>query len=221
MPRFEAVVFDMDGVLIDSEPIHFEVLNEVLAADGGLSAAENDEFIGTTTAFLWTTLIERRGLRESREVYEARYDAAVLRKLAQTWPAADGALALVARLQELGVRLAVASSSKTAWVAATLRSIGLFDAFPILVCGDDVVHGKPDPEIYLLAAARLGVPPARCLAIEDAPKGVLSAHRAGLAVLGVRTPLTEHLALPGAQRIVNSLAELDLRGDPFADFSLS
>ena len=158
-------------MLIDSEPIHFEVLNEVLAADGGLSAAENDEFIGTTTAFLWTTLIARRGLREPREVYEARYDAAILRKLAQPWPSADGVLVLVARLRDLGVRLAVASSSKRTWVAATLRSIGLFDAFPILVCGDEVTRSKPDPEIYLLAAARLGVPPSRCLAIEDAPKG--------------------------------------------------
>ena len=205
-------------MLIDSEPIHFEVLNEVLAHDGGLSAAENDEFIGTTTVYLWDTLIARRGLREPREVYEARYDSAVLRKLAQPWPAADGVAALVECLQSLGVRLAVASSSKRAWVAATLRSIGLLDAFPILVCGDDVVHGKPDPEIYRLAAARLGVPPARCLAIEDAPNGVLSASRAGLAVLGVRTPLTEHLTLPGAQRIVDSLTELDVRRDPFADF---
>ena len=118
-------------MLIDSEPIHFEVLNEVLAAEGGLSAAENDEFIGTTTVFLWDTLIARRGLQQPREVYEARYDAAVLRKLAQPWPAADGVVDLVRCLQSLGVRLAVASSSKRAWVAATLRSIGLFIFVPI------------------------------------------------------------------------------------------
>src|SRR5262245_9619959 len=100
----------MDGVLVDSEPLHFEVLNEVLAHDGGLSRVENEEFIGTTTAYLWTTLIERRGLREAREVYEARYDEGVVRMLGRPWPAAPGVVELVARLQALGVRLAVASS---------------------------------------------------------------------------------------------------------------
>jgi HAD superfamily hydrolase (TIGR01509 family) len=169
---------------------------------------------------MWTTLIARRGLREPRDVYEARYDAAVLRILDRSWPAAPGVAALVRRLQELGVRLAVASSSKRAWVMATLRSIGLADNFPVVVCGDDVSYGKPDPEIYLLAAERLAVVPKQCLAIEDAPNGVLSARRAGMAVLGVRTPMTRHLRLDGVQRVVDSLAELDLRGDPFADFSL-
>jgi HAD superfamily hydrolase (TIGR01509 family) len=211
----------MDGVLIDSEPLHFEVLNEVLANDGGLSRAENEEFIGTTTAYLWTTLIERRGLREPRAAYEARYDEGVVRMLGRPWPAAPGVPDLVARLQALGVHLAVASSSKRAWVGATLRSIGLANAFPVVVCGDDVTHGKPEPEIYLLAASRLGVAPERCLAIEDAPNGVLSARRAGMSVLGVRTPYTAHLRLEGAERVVDSLTELDLGGDPFADFGFS
>jgi len=219
--RFAGVVFDMDGVLIDSEPLHFEVLNEVLANDGGLTRSENEEFIGTTTAYLWTTLMERRGLREPREVYEARYDEGVVRMLGRPWPAAPGLAELLARLQSLGVRLAVASSSKRAWVGATLRSIGVAQAFQVVVCGDDVRHGKPDPEIYLLAAARLGVAPEHCLAIEDAPNGVLSARRAGMTVLGVRTPYTAHLRLEGAERVIDSLTELDLSGDPFADFGFS
>jgi beta-phosphoglucomutase-like phosphatase (HAD superfamily) len=79
------------------------------------------------------------------------------------------------------------------------------------VSGDDVRHSKPDPEIYLLAARRLGLPPGACLAIEDAPKGVTSARAAGMQVVGVRTPYTAHLSLDGAQVIVDSLVELDLQ----------
>jgi beta-phosphoglucomutase-like phosphatase (HAD superfamily) len=101
------------------------------------------------------------------------------------------------------------------WIDATLGSIGLADAFDVIVSGDDVVRGKPEPEIYLLAAERLGVAAERCVAIEDSPHGVQSAHRAGMFVLGVRTPVTAHLPLDGAHRVVDSLADLDLSQDVF------
>jgi HAD superfamily hydrolase (TIGR01509 family) len=217
--RFAAVVFDMDGVLIDSEPLHFDVIQELLADEGqSYSHAENEEFIGTTTDAFWSAMIPRKQLALPRAYYEAKYDAGVLRMLSRTWPAAPGAKELVRHLALLGVRLAVASSSKRNWVAATLRSIGLSDAFETIAAGDEVQHGKPDPEIYVLAAELLGVPPEECVAIEDSPNGVLSATAAGMAVLGVRTPYTAHLRLDGARRIVDSLAELDLTGDPFADW---
>jgi HAD superfamily hydrolase (TIGR01509 family) len=215
--RFDAVVFDMDGVLIDSEPLHFAAANEVLAGVGGLSRTENEEFIGTTTEFFWDVLIERRGLPRPREYYEARYDEAVQRILDRPYAPAPGVPELVDRLRALEVRVAVASSSKRAWIEATLRSIGLPDAFESITSGDEVERGKPDPQIYLLAVERLGLPAQRCLAIEDSPNGILSARRAGLAVLGVRTPYTAHLELDGAARVVDSLTELDLRGDPFGD----
>jgi HAD superfamily hydrolase (TIGR01509 family) len=217
--RFAAVVFDMDGVLIDSEPLHFDVIQEVLAHEGqSYTHAENEEFIGTTTDAFWTAMIPRKRLAQPRAYYEARYDEGVLRVLSQTWPAAPGVTALVQHLAALGMRLAVASSSKRQWIAATLRSIGLNHAFETIVAGDDVMRGKPDPAIYLLAASSLGLEPNQCVAIEDSPNGVTSAHDAGMAVLGVRTPYTAHLQLTGAQRIVDSLTELDLTGDPFADW---
>jgi len=206
----------MDGVLIDSEPLHFTVANEVLADYGGLSREENEAFIGTTTEFFWDTLIPRRGLPGTRSFYEARYDEAVLRILRQPWPACPGVPELVARLQQLGVRLALASSAKRTWIDATLQSIGLASTFSVIVAGDEVIHGKPDPEIYTLAAQRLAISAPRCLAIEDSPNGALSAQRAGMAVLGVRTPYTAHLTLTAATQVVDSLADMDLTGDPFA-----
>jgi HAD superfamily hydrolase (TIGR01509 family) len=214
MARFDAIIFDMDGVLIDSEPLHYAVLNDLLAIDGhALSHADYEEFIGTTTEFTWLTLIARYGLTRPATDYMARYDETLLQVLRQPRDPAPGVVALVKRARELGLRLGVASSSRWVWIEATLRSLGLADAFDACVSGDDVERGKPDPQIYVLAAQRLGVAPGRCLAIEDAPKGVRSAVLAGMAVLGVRTPYTAHLRLDGAEQIVDSLADLDLSGD--------
>jgi HAD superfamily hydrolase (TIGR01509 family) len=212
--RFDAVIFDMDGVLIDSEPLHFEVLNEVLAVDGhALSRAENEEFIGATTEAMWTTLIARRGLARSLADYKVLYDDILLRELRRPRDPAPGVVRLLTRVRELGLRLGLASSSRRIWIDATLSSLSLSAAFDAIVSGDDVERSKPDPQIYLLAADHLGVPPGRCLAIEDSPNGVRSARGAGMVVLGVRTSYTAHLRLDGAERIVDSLAELDLSGD--------
>jgi HAD superfamily hydrolase (TIGR01509 family) len=209
--RFDAVVFDMDGVLIDSEPLHFEALGRVVGRDGvQLSRAENEEFIGTTVETTFSTLIARYALGRSIAEYTRLYDDAVLEVLSQPHLPEAGVLALIASARDLGMRLALASSSRRLWIDATLRSIGLSDAFEVIVSGDDVSLGKPDPEIYLLAASRLGIPPERCLAIEDAPKGVQSARQAGMTVIGVRTAYTAHLSLDGALRIVDSLTEVEL-----------
>jgi beta-phosphoglucomutase len=215
MGRFDAVIFDMDGVLIDSEPLHHEVVNQVLSVDGipHMGRAEYEQFLGTTTDEFFDTLIVRYKLRRSKAEYTAHYDDALLLALAQPREASAGVKPLLARLRALGLRLALASSSRRIWIDATLRSVGLSDAFDALVSGDDVELGKPDPAIYVLAAQRVGVEPARCLAIEDSPSGVQSARAAGMAVLGVRTSYTAHLHLQGVERTVDSLAELDLSGD--------
>src|SRR5258708_26300076 len=99
----------------------------------------------------------------------------VLNVLQQPHDPAPGVTALMARLRELGKRLAIASSSRRAWVDATVQSLGLAGAFDVEVTGDDVEQGKPDPAIYLLTARRLSVTPDRCAAIEDSPNGVQSA----------------------------------------------
>jgi beta-phosphoglucomutase-like phosphatase (HAD superfamily) len=212
--RFDAIIFDMDGVLIDSEPLHFDVLTEVLAADGqALSRAEYEEFIGLTNAAMWQTLIARHRLVRSMSDYQTQFDAILLRVLLRPHAPLPGVVALITRGRDLGLRLGVASSSRQVWIDATLRSLGLSEAFDTVVSGDDVERGKPDPRIYLLAAQRLGIAPGRCLAIEDSPNGVQSARAAGMVVLGVRTPYTAHLHLDGAERIVDSVSDLDLSGE--------
>lgn len=211
MRHYEAVIFDMDGVLLDSEPLHYQALNEVLGRAGHqLTAHEYEAYIGTTLEETWRRLIERFDLPERLEVYAARYDEAVVAILRGPLDPAPGVLALLEALREAGVSVAVASSSKRNWIAATLHSLGVSDYFPIVVSADDVACGKPDPEIYLLAARKLGLSPEQCVVIEDSPPGVTAASRAGMRAIAVRTPYTAHLQLPGADLIVDSLVGLDL-----------
>lgn len=207
--QFEAVVFDMDGVLLDSEPLHHVVLNEVLAAEGkSLNFDEYRPYIGTTLEYTWSDIIRRFALDGPVDRYIAAYDAAILESYRQHSVIAPGVQSLLAMLAERGLRLAVASSSRTDWVEAALEKLGIRAAFEIVVTGDMVQHSKPDPEIYLLAASRLRVEPRACIAIEDAPKGVESAHTAGMTVVAVRTEYTAHLAVDGAALVLDSLAQL-------------
>jgi HAD superfamily hydrolase (TIGR01509 family) len=211
MRRFDAVIFDMDGVLIDSEPLHFDVLSTLLAADGYvISRAENEEFIGTTTEAMFEALVTRHRLPRSAADYLAIYDETVVEVLSRPHEPQPGVVPLIRTLRAGGIPLAVASSSRKTWIAATLRSLHLADTFDAIVSGEEAGRSKPDPAIYLLAAERLHVTPARCLAIEDAPNGVESARRAGMTVVGVRTPYTAHLSLNGVIETLDSLADLDL-----------
>ncbi len=207
-PGIQAVIFDMDGVLVDTEPRHFAALNAVLASEGyRLAPEDNRLFLGLTLERTWDLVIERFGLTGSRRDYHDRYDRAVLAELEQPLDPAPGVRQLLAATRAAGLALALASSSRRAWVTATLRSLGLADCFPVIVAGDEVTAGKPDPEIFLTAARRLGIPPEHCLVIEDSPAGIEAARRAGMPVVAVRTSLTEGLDLP-ADRVVDDLTEL-------------
>jgi HAD superfamily hydrolase (TIGR01509 family) len=181
----------------------------MLAAEGAtVDEAENEAYIGATQEATFRGVMRRHGLTGSLESYLARYNAVVLDALAGPLEPAPGAVELVTRLHAAGVPLALASSSARSWIDATLRGLELSPFFGVITSGDDVTRGKPAPDIFLLAAERLGVGPSRCVAIEDSPNGLRAARAAGLAVVGVRTPYTANLPLPEADLLVDSLAEL-------------
>lgn len=203
-----AVVFDMDGVLLDSEPLHHDVLNQVLATEGcALSFDEYRPYIGTTLEYTWSEVIRRFSLAGPIDRYILRYDEAILEGYRRHSIIAPGVRALLDLLTERGLRRAVASSSRTSWVETALETLGIRSDFELIVTGDMITHSKPDPEIYLLAAQQLQVDPSTCLAVEDSPKGAASASTAGMTVIGVRTDYTAHLPLEGASVVLNSLEE--------------
>ena len=202
----------MDGVLVDGEPLHFAALNEILAEEQvQLDMAAYQRYMGTTMMHTWTDLRERYGLSRDFEYYSERYDEAVMTQYRTQARPMAGARSLLDRLQEADVPRAVASSSNRAWVEIALSALGFRDDFQAIVAGDEVRQGKPDPEIYLTAAAKLGAEPARCTVIEDAPAGIESGRRAGMQVVAVRTEMTQGLKLDGASRIIDSLEEFDLQ----------
>ena len=208
--RFQAVIFDMDGVLVDGEPLHFRGVNELLAEEGkSISLDAYKPYMGTKTG--WSDMIRDFGLPRPYAYYSARYREMMEHRYREASSSLPGAVALVRALAKAGVPLALASSSIEPWVFACLERIGLRTAFNQIVTGSDVEQGKPDPEIYLLAARRLGFPPRACLALEDAPAGIESAHAAGMECWAIRTEYTRGLPLPSPEREFDSLEELSVR----------
>lgn len=207
---FSAVIFDMDGVLLDSEPLHYEAVRLILEEQGVEFPIEDYfRYLGTTLTSTWDDLCERYPIAMYFEQFEARYNADVLKQYQAGAPLIRGARELVEQLRNAGVPIAVASSSHREWVEAALTGAGLRDYFDQTTAGDEVSMGKPSPEIYLKAAEKLGFDPANCIAIEDAPAGVESAKAAGMSVVLVRSELTNDLDLASDWQ-VDDLTEFKL-----------
>ncbi|HMA33884.1 MAG TPA: HAD family phosphatase [Chloroflexia bacterium] len=186
MPNIQAIIFDMDGVLLDSEPLHQAAMNAVLAREGQrVDDAEYRTYIGDSAEQAWRAIVARRGLAGPLPEYLAAYDDAVCAVVAAQGVPMPGLLALLAHLRQAGVPLAVASSSPRRWIDASLARIGVRDYFTAIVSGEMVARHKPAPDSFRRAAALLGVAPAGCLAIEDSPRGFQAARAAGMFVVAL------------------------------------
>lgn len=202
---FAAVIFDLDGVLVDSEPIHLRASRR-LVEPHTLADHDYEQFIGTTTRPFMEWLIERYGLPDSVPQLTDRYTAAVTAELeAAPVPVLPGARTLLRAVRARGLPLALCSQSIGVWVDATLRSADLEGAFDTVVPGEAVRRGKPAPDLYLHAAQRLAVDPARCLAIEDSSPGVRSARAAGMTVVQTRGASSPPPPQPQAAIVLASL----------------
>ena len=205
-PGPAAVLFDMDGLLIDSEPLWFEVETEVMTRLGGhWSEADQQELLGSSLDNAVRYFLERAAVpADPAEVAEWVMSGIVRQVRERGVTVMPGAAALVAEVAASGLPYALVTSSQRRFVDAVLARTGL--RFPVVVCGSDVSRGKPDPEPYLLAARRLGVPPGRCLALEDSLTGVSAAEGAGCAVVAVPTlrpiePRPRRLVLPSLRGV--------------------
>ena len=195
---------------MDGEPLHFSAVNKILGEEQkSISLEKYKPYMGTKTG--WSDMLADYKLSKSQSYYADRYREIMLSSYREQAEALPGAVDAVRDTSAAGVRVAVASSSIAPWVGACLERLGLTGAFDAVVTGSDVKEGKPDPEIYLLAASTLGVSPGDCLAIEDAPAGIESAHRAGMTCWAVRTAYTQGLALPNPELELQSLLEYDVR----------
>ncbi len=210
-PPARAVIFDMDGVLVDGEPLHFAAAREVLAGFGAeLTWETYTDWIGETFDTIWPDIQRRFALPVDRGEYERAFGPRVQEQYERHAVAMPGAHDLLGRLCAGGVPLGLATSTKRPRVDIALARLDLDRFLTVTVSGDEVSRGKPDPEIYLTAAGRLGVAPDRCLVLEDSPAGVASARAAGMRAIGVRINGGSGRPLDGADRIIESLADFDL-----------
>ncbi|MSQ31979.1 MAG: HAD family phosphatase [Dehalococcoidia bacterium] len=208
----KAVIFDMDGVLSDSEPLFRESINKILVEEGAqISEQEYKQLIGSTFEHAWQVLIERFNLKKPASHYMQIYDGVVEDTLGAKARPASGVYELMAELDKRKLPKGLASASKRIWINALLRAIKLENSFNVIVAGDEVKKGKPEPEIYITAAHKLGFEPKECVVIEDSPTGILSASRSGAKVVAVRTPYTAGLDISKANVIIDSLANFDYR----------
>ncbi len=207
--RFAAVIFDMDGVLVDSEPMHLDAMREVLRPYGvPYTDEENEQFFGFTDLEVFRILRERHGrLPDARELAHRRAELLVRQTRERTVPM-RGIPEVPRRLRALGYRLAVASSSAVEVIEATVEVLGLAPVFEALVSGLEVGRGKPAPDVFLETARRLALPPRDCLVVEDSRNGLLAAKAAGMACAAVPCPATHHEDFVEADFRLATLPEL-------------
>ncbi len=208
---FQAIIFDMDGVLVDSEPLHIKAEGITLSRLGlNLPERELYQYMGTSTRTLFTDLISRYKLNTSiEELYPLHRDTLVSLYRTSLSPI-PGALELLNMVKAQEIPLALASSSDMILIETVLQGLQLDHTFSAVVSGEEVDHFKPAPDIFILAAQRLSRKISGCLVIEDSTAGIASARAAGMTCIGFRSPNSRGQRYEQADYVVSSLEEIDL-----------
>ena len=213
MPKIEAIIFDMDGVIIDSEPIHLEIVKGVTREHNlDISDAELQSYVGSSTLEMWTDLVQRYGVDESPKNLANRTKDRITShyKSSDNLPDVSGVKNLINKSRQTVKNLALASSSSMEHINIVLDKLQLTPYFSRRVSGADLARSKPDPMIFMKASELLETPPSSCLVIEDSYNGVTAAKAAGMTCIGYRN---EH---SGDQ----NLSQADLIIDDFNLFNL-
>ena len=211
--KFKAVVFDMDGVLLDSERIT-RIMWKKAGEEYKISDVETAvrDCTGCARPDQWVYLKKKYGedfpAKEFRERCSFLFHEYADK---QGLPLMPYAREILLYLKGRGYRLSLASSTREETVIRELKEASLFDFFETITCGDSVAHSKPDPEIYAKACASLSLLPEECAAVEDSPNGILSAYGAGLSPIMVVDQIeADQDLIPKLYRLCRSLKELEL-----------
>jgi HAD superfamily hydrolase (TIGR01509 family) len=208
---FRAIVFDFDGLILDTEEPVYRSWLEVYHAHGEELPFERwIQIVGSTTAGFHPQhhLEERLGRPLPKEVLDRRIGRRTELILAQA--VLPGVVDHIESARALGLKLGVASSSTRDWVSGHLARLGILDRFDCIRCRDDVPNAKPEPDLYLSVLDCLGVSAPEAFAIEDSPHGIAAAKRAGMKCVAIPNSITERLDLTQADVVVRSLADVTL-----------
>lgn len=207
----EAVIFDMDGVIIDSEPMHREVENDIFKSLGiSMAINEHDSFCGKTMKSMWSILKDKYKLSNSVDelVNTKRENFFKYLKLQKELKPIEGIPELIDSLYKNKYKLAVASSSPMEIIDFIIKSYGLDKYFNVIITGESIAKSKPEPDIFLHAAEKLKVEPHKCIVIEDSHNGATAAKRAGMKCIGFKNPNSGNQDLSIADKIIISYKEI-------------
>ena len=209
----KAVIFDMDGVIVDSEPLHYKVFMEHTKSKWGLSISDEEynTFIGTTNHHIYSTLKQKYGIEGDLELLVKAYEKKCLDFVlsSKTEHPILGVDILVKNLYKNKIKLGLASSSPKKSINAILELFDLDQFFDVKVSGQEVEHSKPAPDIFLRVAELLNISPQECLVFEDSRNGVTAAKAAGMHCIAYYNPNSGNQDLSRADRIIESFLEVD------------
>jgi HAD superfamily hydrolase (TIGR01509 family) len=210
MSRFDLVIFDNDGVLVDSEPLANAVLAEILTGYG-LPLTWRDcieRYLGSTLGRV-RALVEAELGHAIPDDFEAQYRGTVYPRLAESVQPIAGVATVLDALADAGMAVCVASSAIHERIRITLTKAGLIDRFEgRMFSAEDVASGKPAPDLFLHAAAELGVAPSRCAVVEDAPAGVAAADAADMVVFAYAALTPRHLLAGASGGLFDDMIQL-------------
>jgi len=209
----KAIIFDMDGVIIDSEPMHLNLEREIFRRLGfAISDEDHWSYIGTTSYFMWDDLRNKFALPDAVEALVANERNEYTQYLLSTEEFApiDGLRDLLAMLKRNQFRLAIASSSPLNIIEIVVDRLAIGRYFDVLVSGDQVQRSKPEPDIFLYAAQQMGVQPKNCLVIEDSANGIAAALKANMKSIGFSNPSSGKQDLSQADFVVGCLADITM-----------
>ncbi len=209
----KAAIFDMDGVIIDSEPLYVE-MNRELFGELGIYIPESEyhTFVGMSSPLMWGYIREKFSLTQSAEELmniEKERIHELLNSSRISSPV-SGVANLLDELKLNNIALGIASSAARKNVKTVLNKLGLSEYFISLTCGEDVEHGKPAPDIFLKAAERMAAEPANCVVIEDSLNGLTGAKAAGMRCIGYAGDPNSKQDLSGADLIIKSFGNVEI-----------
>lgn len=212
MSKIAAFIFDMDGVIIDSEPIHSRVKMDTFAHFGiEFNERDLEKYMGRTSGAIFGEVIAERGLDLKMEDVVAYKHAHYIEVLeAGGIEPVAGAVELIHALKAASIPMALATSSNPRVIDIVKRNFHIEDAFDYIISGWELPASKPDPTIYRVAAERLGVEPAECVVLEDTENGLKAAKGAGMRAIAYRNPNSGTQNLELADRVVDSLFDITL-----------
>ena len=208
----QTVIFDMDGVIIDSEPVYFKIDKQMFEElNIAVSFEEHCTYVGTSSQNMWDAIIKKHGIPDHPgELMRKEYDLYLEHLVnANDLQPIDGVMELINGLHENNFKLILASSSRMEVIDIILKKFKLSDLFIAKVSGSELAHSKPHPEIFLRSAQLAGSEPKECIVIEDSKNGVAAAKAAGMKCIGFLNPSSGDQDLKSADMVIRSFKEVN------------